>query len=97
MEFLQNLDWQLYGGGVLATVVGVWGIVKVWVKITPNKEDDAKLEEVSKYVDPILSGAQKLLLRKKDEALVNPRKSLTHDRRVVRGEDSPSSDEPSAS
>ncbi len=86
MEFLQTIDWQLYGGGALATVVAIWGLVKLWVKITPSKADDAKLAEVEQYIDPILKGASNLLLRPADSDLSNPRRSLKHDRREVRGE-----------
>ena len=85
MEFLNNVDWLVIAGGVVTSAAAIWGLVKLWVKITPNKTDDVAIENAAKYIDPILKGAGDLV-RPQDKQAAEPRKSLTHDRRVVKGE-----------
>ncbi len=92
---LQSGDWQSWATAGLATLVALWGLVKVWVKVTPSKTDDAAIENASKYIDPILKGAEGLV-RPQDKQLAQPRKSTIHGTRVVRGE-KPSDESPSGS
>ena len=54
-------------GGVVITLSALWGLVKVWVKITPTPEDDAVVAKADEFVTPILDGASELTKPKTEE------------------------------
>jgi len=45
------MEWTEIAGAVVATVIAVLGVAKLWVKFTPSTKDDeivAKIDEVVK-------------------------------------------------
>ena len=37
---MEGISWLEIAGGVVVTLTAVWGLVKVWVKITPTTADE---------------------------------------------------------
>ena len=64
---MEGISWLEIAGGVVVTLTAVWGLVKVWVKITPTTADDEVVAKADEYVNPILEGASELTKPKTEE------------------------------